>query len=150
MPKKKDYPKWFSPYIKPCAPSKPTKPSKTFKKEVARRNFLSGDGSPITSKEVKRLEDEGWSLHIESETEYYGDHTPVLVGVKWEEVPMPTYKSQLAGYNRRLKRYEKEKKEYNSRKKEYDSLLKRWKEEEEKENFERAKKQYKKLKDKYE
>lgn len=133
MPKRKDYPKWFSIYSKPYVPSKPIK---TFQQPTVISEW-TGNYETISIPEGTT------QIYIEGQViEQYGD-TSSEITVKFygdsEEV-------QNAHYEKQLEHYKKEYAKYKEHSEEWKVLEKKWKEEEAVEVLESKKRQYLKLK----
>ena len=148
MPKKKNYPKWFSPYMKPYAPSKPKEPSKTIKNYINVEVIENADSIPISK---ERLMNTDFDTLTVTSFAYEGDCAESTIYLqKLQDVSDPNYNKALKIHERVSKSYKEKYKEYREKLKEWKSLKAKWDEEVKKEKEAREKKQLERLKKKYE
>ena len=159
MPKKKNYPRWFSYYCKPHRPSKPIEPPKTFLKTTTGKNIASiEDDSYYIDIDTKDLlskisENDQLRLTLSHEQACYGDdyctYGATLDLYKTEEVEDPNYNTRMSMYKKALEKYKKDYAQWKEKSAEWKRLKKRWDDETKQEKEESERKLYMKLKKKY-
>lgn len=116
MAKKSDFPKGWTPYGKPYAP---TKPRRMLKSRQLLNTFTYSNYSSVSLKDFGEAAD---SISIEASTDGYGDtEIRVLVYAPETEVEDPHYKTHMARYHAANKKYKKELAEWEKWKAVYDA-----------------------------
>jgi hypothetical protein len=128
MPNPKDYPKWFSIYSKPYAPSKPRAPEVMVEKTT-----------PIIEQEYRECDTismsdfEGCDKVVVGYISESGSYFR-LEGYSTKPAPNPNYDKEYKAYIKYLEKYKSDYKKYKTQLKEWKQLARKWRKEEKAEN----------------
>lgn len=127
MPKKKNYPKWFSPYSKPYPPYKPSEPQTHIisYKKIDEIEYIEYKLLLDFIKMFDEYDKERFVISLESENGY-DENTATLVVYEIVKKENKSYNRQVGQHKRAIKKYEEEMKEYKSKIKEWNSLKTKW------------------------